>query len=148
MPSSPASAVAEAPATAKADPDAVEDGIAIEAGLAAREEARDWRLLFLDAYAPHMTDEVALAAWERGYIVVYHGGVSTGTCQVNDPDCHAELERLYLECEALTMMDQLLVDPGNIGRSRQQARGVDPSDGLSAQRPAFSSAFVGWLSFS
>jgi len=87
----------------------------------ARQAANDWRLMFLDAYAPHLTKEVASALWAKGYIPVYHGGGTTGVCQVNDTDLHAAFEREYLNCEALTVLDQQMVSPGDIGRSRQQA---------------------------
>lgn len=80
----------------------------------------DWRLIFLDAFKPHLDDETTLALWRKGYIPVYHGGGTTGVAQVNDTDCHAAFEREYLNVEAQTLLDQQLIDPGDISRSRQQ----------------------------
>ena len=93
----------------------------------ARAAAGDYRLLFLDAYAAHLDQQVADLAWSRGFIVVYHGGCTTGVCQVNDTDLHAALEAMYLECEAIAFHVQQEVDLCNISRSRQQAT---PQDGL------------------
>lgn len=86
-----------------------------------RAAANDWQLMYLDAYAAHMDKSIVDLAYERGYIVVYHGGCTTGICQVNDTDLHAQLERVYVELETQSFYQQQLVDPGNISRSRQQA---------------------------
>jgi len=82
--------------------------------------ANDYRLLFLDAFAAHLDPQVADFAWGCGYVVVYHGGGTTGVAQVNDTDLHAELERAYIENEVQSFLVQQLHDPGNISRSRQQ----------------------------
>ena len=76
--------------------------------------------MYLDAYSAHLTDRVRNLAWERGYAMCYHGGCTTGICQVNDTDLHAAFEREYTACEMVTFFEQNLVDPGNIGRTRQQ----------------------------
>lgn len=86
-----------------------------------RAAAGDWWLLYLDAYAAHLDPSVAEFAWSRGYVVVYHGGCTTGICQVNDTDLHAQLQKIYMDMETESFFQQQLVDPGNIGRSRQQA---------------------------
>ena len=57
-----------------------------------------------------------------GYFTVYHGGCTTGVCQVNDTDLHGALEREYMECEAISFYHQQVVDTGNISRTRQQVR--------------------------
>ena len=85
-----------------------------------RQQANDWRLLFLDAFAPHLDPAVVTAAWAKGYVVVYHGGGSTGVCQVNDTDCHASFETEYLNCESQSFMDRQMIDPSDINRSRQE----------------------------
>ena len=43
-----------------------------------------WRLLFCDCYRPHEGDAVHRLAWRHRYIVIIHGGGTTGVCQVND----------------------------------------------------------------
>ena len=87
-----------------------------------REASADYRLLYLDAFSAHLTDDVVECAWQRGYYVVFHGGCTTGVSQVNDTDLHAALEREYIDVEAISFYHQQKVDPGNIGRSRQQVQ--------------------------
>ena len=64
-----------------------------------REAAKDWRILYLDAYKPHFADVVVRAAWAHGFVCLWHGAGTTGVCQVNDTHLHATLERLYLAME-------------------------------------------------
>jgi hypothetical protein len=87
---------------------------------AERRAEKDWRLLYLDAFKPHLDESVASALWVKGFIPVYHGGGTTGVAQVNDTDCHGSFQREYLAVEAQTLLDQQLVDPHDISRSRQQ----------------------------
>ena len=60
---------------------------------------RRWRILLCDAFAAHMGSNVRRLAWQRGYIVILHGGGTTGVTQVNDTDLHQHLRRLYVEEE-------------------------------------------------
>ena len=86
----------------------------------ARRDARDYRLLYLDAYAAHLDEGVKDLAWERGYVLAIHWGCTTGICQVNDTDLHHALSSEYMYCESVSFMDQQMMDLGNISRSRQQ----------------------------
>ena len=43
-----------------------------------------WRLLFCDAYRAHEDDAVLRLAWKHRYVVIMHGGGTTGVAQVND----------------------------------------------------------------
>ena len=103
-----------------------------------REAAADWRMLYLDTFAAHLTENVRDLAFERGFVVGYHGGGTTGVAQVNDTDLHAAFEREYLDAEMVSFFEQNLVDPGNIGRTRQAVvddvvgvwRGLDHSEGV------------------
>ena len=103
-----------------------------------RQAAADWRMLYLDAFAAHLTENVRDLAFERGFVVGYHGGGTTGVAQVNDTDLHAAFEREYLDAEMVSFFEQNLVDPGNIGRTRQAVvddvvgvwRGLDHSEGV------------------
>ena len=103
-----------------------------------RASANDWRLLYLDAYSAHMTAEVQDLAFERGFICMYHGGGTTGVAQVNDTDLHAAFEREYLNAEQESFLEQNLVDPGDISRTRQAVvddvvgvwRGLDHMEGV------------------
>ena len=86
----------------------------------ARADANDYRMLYLDAYKAHMADEVKELAWERGYVLCFHWGCTTGICQVNDTDLHQHVEREYQYWESKSFADQQLLDAGNISRTRQQ----------------------------
>ncbi len=90
-----------------------------------RAAANDWRMLYLDAFRAHLGVEIQDLSWSRGYVVMYHGGCTTGICQVNDTDCHPQLENIYMDLEAVSLAEQQMIDPGNIGRSRQQACCLD-----------------------
>ncbi len=73
---------------------------------------------------------------------LYHGGCTTGITQVNDTDLHAAFEREYQVCEGETFFQQNLVEPGNIGRTRQQViddavsvwLGLDHSQGVAGHK--------------
>ena len=103
-----------------------------------RQKAHDWRILYLDAYAAHLTERVRDLAFERGFVLLYHGGGTTGVTQVNDTDLHAAFEREYLDAETQAFFWQSQADPGNISRTRQQIiddvcavwRGLDHSQGV------------------
>ena len=85
----------------------------------ARAAARDWRILYLDAYKAHFAEEVVAAAWERGFVCLWHGAGTTGVMQVDDAHLHASLERIYLDMEAASFSYQQYWNPGNISRSRE-----------------------------
>lgn len=86
-----------------------------------RQTQTDWRLMYMDAFKPHMDESVASALWSKGYVPVLHGGGTTGIGQVNDTDCHGKFEQVYLDVEAQSLLHQQLLDPSDISRSRQQA---------------------------
>ena len=85
---------------------------------AERAAAKDWRILYLDAYSAHFADDVVLTAWRHGFVLLWHGAGCTGILQVNDTHLHAGLERIYLEMEAESFAHQLYFDPTDISRSR------------------------------
>jgi len=64
---------------------------------------RRWRILFCDAYSAHDSHEVRKLCWSRGYIMMYHGGGTTGVAQVNDTDLHYFISQMYLQCETLAL---------------------------------------------
>ena len=66
-----------------------------------------WRLLFLDCYRAHEGDAILRLAWKHRYVVVIHGGGTTGVCQVNDTHLHAALSREYIELEEIDQLQQL-----------------------------------------
>ena len=73
----------------------------------------------MDAYSGHFDPAIEKVCWERMFIVLIHYGCTTGVGQVNDTDCHCALERSYIEAETFPFLDQQLIDPGDISRSRE-----------------------------
>jgi hypothetical protein len=84
-----------------------------------RAAVHDYRILFMDVAKSHLADEVLEFAWTRGYVTLLHYGCTTGVCQVNDTDLHADFERLYLECEQEFFNEQQLYEPGCVSRTPQ-----------------------------
>ena len=84
-----------------------------------RRRKLDWRLLYLDAYAAHLAEEVRTLAWERGFVVRIHGAGTTGDVQVNDTHLHAPFAHKYreMETEALVLAQEDC--PGDISRRRE-----------------------------
>ena len=91
----------------------------LEPWTALRARQQDWRILMLDVASSHCGPEVVAFAHARGYAVLYHYGGSTGVCQVNDTDLHAELSSIFIDLEQTAFNNQQLFDPGNISRSLQ-----------------------------
>ena len=79
----------------------------------ARPEGGDnrWRLLFCDCYRPHEGDAVLRLAWKHRYIVLIHGGGTTGVTRVNDAHLHGPLSKLYQELEMQDCFHQLSLNP-------------------------------------
>ena len=48
-----------------------------------RSRANDYRILFCDAYSAHDSHAIRKLSWSRGYIMLYHGGGTTGVAQVS-----------------------------------------------------------------
>ena len=86
---------------------------------AERKACGDYRLLYLDAYKAHFDRAIVDIAWERGFIVVYHGAGTTGLVQVNDTHNHNELENLYIRLEDESIAAAQEDNPGVVSRSRE-----------------------------
>ena len=65
---------------------------------------REWELLFLDAYAPGLTDNVQRLCWSRGYICVTHGGGASMVSQTNDTDLHLWVRKRFVELQTDLMV--------------------------------------------
>jgi flavin-binding protein dodecin len=81
---------------------------------------RDWRILLVDAYAAQTTQAVRRACWHRGYVLISHGGGTTGVSQVNDTDLHQALKRQYMELESAEMLDQQRLRPAAVPVPRKE----------------------------
>lgn len=58
---------------------------------------RRWEFVFLDAYAPGLTDNVQRLCWTRGYILVTHGGGASMVAQTNDTDHHQHVRKRFID---------------------------------------------------
>ena len=67
---------------------------------------RQWELIFLDAYAPGLTDNVQRCCWNRGYIEITHGGGASMVCQTNDTDHHLHVRRKFIELQSQRMIQR------------------------------------------
>ena len=83
-----------------------------------RAAAKDWRILYLDAYAAHFAQDVVEIAFSRGFVTLWHGAGTTGLLQVNDTHLHASFERIYMEMEGESFAQQQCLDPTDISRHR------------------------------
>ncbi|MCP4007872.1 MAG: hypothetical protein GY725_27125 [bacterium] len=83
----------------------------MERHLPALAGSRRWRILVFDAFAPQMTEAVRRLAWERGYVLVLHGGGATSVCQPNDTDLHQPLRRGYVGFESADALLQQRLHP-------------------------------------
>jgi len=109
---------------------------------AERAAAQDWRLLYMDAYRAHMDDTIAELCYERGYILLFHYGCTTGIAQVNDTDLHQAFSKLYIEMETESFLDKQALDPTDIGRTYQEVvddaaavwRAVDHNQGVQGHK--------------
>ncbi len=82
-----------------------------------REEAKDYRICGLDAYAPHKSERVVKLAWSRGYVagsgsMVPAGG--TGVVAGPDTDVHAWLESELQEVQSLDSHNKLMERPHQV----------------------------------
>ena len=71
-----------------------------------------WRLLFCDRYRAHEGDAIQRLAWRHRFVIVFHGGGTTGVTQVNDTHLHGHLSKAYQELEMAEAFMQLAVEPG------------------------------------
>ena len=75
----------------------------LEAHLEPWGPGRRWELIFLDAYAPGLTDNIQRCCWNRGYIEITHGGGASMVAQTNDTDLHLHVRRRFLELQTSLM---------------------------------------------
>ena len=67
---------------------------------------RRWEFMFLDAYAPGLTDNIQRLCWTRGYILVTHGGGASMVCQTNDTDLHKWIRKRFIELQTALMINK------------------------------------------
>ena len=75
---------------------------------------RRWELLFLDAYAPGLTDNVQRCCWHRGYIEITHGGGASMVAQTNDTDHHLWVRKRFIEMQTGLMIQKARATGGGL----------------------------------
>ena len=67
---------------------------------------RRWRIMMADDYGPHKSPKVFRLWWQRGYVMVVHGGGNTPVAQTCDTDLNQHVTREYLAREMQELMQQ------------------------------------------
>ena len=68
---------------------------------------RDWRIILADDYAAHKTATVRRFCWNRGYILLLHGGGATPVVQTVDTDLNEHVRRAYARLETELLLDKM-----------------------------------------
>ena len=70
-------------------------------------QGRDWRIILADDFAPHKSANVRRLCWNRGYILVVHGGGATPVVQTVDTDLNEHVRRAYAKIETEILVDKM-----------------------------------------
>jgi hypothetical protein len=82
--------------------------------------ANDWRILYLDIYSGHLSERISKLAWDRMYVLLFHGGGLTGLCQPNDTWLHALFEKFMLDLEQEDCLAELALRPHSVPTPSRQ----------------------------
>ena len=66
-----------------------------------------WRILMADDHSPHRADAVRRLAWQRGWVMIVHGGGTTPVAQPVDTDLNQHVKRLYMALEAAALVQKM-----------------------------------------
>ena len=80
-----------------------------------RTDVNDWRILLLDSSRARFDVRIKDLCMERGYVVLFHYGHTTGTCQVSDVGLHKPFRATYLDIESKQLLERQLAD-GSMAR--------------------------------
>ena len=70
-------------------------------------EPRRWRILLADDHGPHHDEEVAKLAWNRGFIMLLHGGGVTPIVQTVDTDLNGPVKKKHVEKESRRLLQKM-----------------------------------------
>ena len=59
-----------------------------------------------DDYSAHKTENVRRLCWQRGYVLLIHGGGCTPVAQTPDTDLNEHVRRAYGAREARALLDK------------------------------------------
>ena len=68
---------------------------------------RRWRIILLDDYVCHKTQNVWNLCWSRGYVRIVHGGGTTPVSQTPDTDLNEHARRRYGAKEAALLLEKM-----------------------------------------
>ena len=60
-----------------------------------------------DDFGPHKTDNVFRLCWQRGYVMMAHGGGQTPVTQTPDTDLNQHVRREYTALESAYIIEQM-----------------------------------------
>ena len=75
--------------------------------LAAMPQSRGWRIAMADDLASHKNDNVRRLCWQRGYVLIVHGGGATRVAQTPDTDLNQHVRRIYSAKEAAYILNEM-----------------------------------------
>ena len=67
---------------------------------------RRWRIIMADDYGPHKSQNLFRLCWQRGYVLIVHGGGATPVAQTVDTDYNQHAKREYTNLEARELISQ------------------------------------------
>ena len=70
-------------------------------------EGRRWHIVLADDFSAHKTDNVFQLCWQRGYVLLIHGGGCTPVGQTPDTDLNEHVRRDYGQKECTLLMEKL-----------------------------------------
>ena len=68
----------------------------------------------MDAYAPGLTDNVRRLCWQRGYIVIHHGGGAVMILQTNDVLLHKEVRKQFIDLQTRRLLEKTRIRGGGL----------------------------------
>ena len=75
---------------------------------------RQWEFILLDAYAPGLTDNVQRFCWNRGYVLVTHGGGASMILQTNDTALHKDVRKHFIERQTQLLLEKTRIRGGGL----------------------------------
>ena len=66
-----------------------------------------WRILMADDHSPHKADAVRRLAWQRGWVMIVHGGGTTPVAPPVDTDLNQHVKRLYMALETRALLQKM-----------------------------------------
>ena len=79
----------------------------LEKHLPMRTGDTQWRILMADDHSPHKADAVRRLAWQRGWVMIVHGGGTTPVAQPVDTDLNQHVKRLYMAVETAALLQKM-----------------------------------------